>query len=98
MTFTTVPVQITGASYQSRSRPLSSQRTINWYQQASKQANYPFVLMPFPGLLLNSSDAGAARGFNRMGETLYQVKGESLYFIRNGRTGRQGAIPGTDNV
>jgi hypothetical protein len=96
MTFTTVPVQITGASYQSRSRPLSSQRTVNWYQQASKQANYSFVLMPFPGLLLNSSDPGADRGFNRMGETLYQVKGESLYFIRNGRTGRQGAIPGTD--
>jgi hypothetical protein len=96
MTFTTVPVQITGASYQSRSRPLSSQRTVNWYQQASKQANYPFVLMPFPGLLLNSSDPGADRGFNRMGETLYQVKGESLYFIRNGRTGRQGTIPGTD--
>jgi hypothetical protein len=97
MTFTTVPVQITGASYQSRSRPLSSQRTVNWYQQASNQAKEPFVLMPFPGLLFNAEDPGADRGFHRVGETLYQVKGEGLYFIgTNGSTGLQGAIPGTD--
>jgi hypothetical protein len=97
MTFTTVPVQITGASYQSRSRPLSSQRTVNWYQQASNQAKEPFVLMPFPGLLFNAEDPGADRGFHRIGETLYQVKGESLYFVgTNGSTGRQGEILGTD--
>jgi hypothetical protein len=97
MTFTTVPVQITGASYQSRSRPLSSQRTVNWYQQASKQAKEPFVLMPFPGLLFNAEDLGEDRGFHRKGEALYQVKGEGLYFIgANGRTGFQGTIPGTD--
>jgi hypothetical protein len=95
--FQTLPVQVTGASYQSRSRPLSSQRTVNWYQQASNQAKDPFVLMPFPGLLFNAEDPGEDRGFNRMGETLYQVKGESLYFVgTNGRTGLQGTILGTD--
>jgi hypothetical protein len=96
MTFTTVPLQITGASYQSRSRPLSSQRTVNWYQQASKQAKSPFVLMPFPGLLLNSTDAGIDRGFNRMGETLYQVKGQNLYRVSNGSATNLGIILGVD--
>jgi hypothetical protein len=96
MSFTTVPIQITGASYQSRSRPLSSQRTVNWYQQASKQAKSPFVLMPFPGLLFNSTAVGIDRGFNRMGESIYQVKGESLYLVNDGRAIKLGAIPGID--
>jgi hypothetical protein len=97
MTFTTVPVQITGASYQSRSRPLSSQGTVNWYQEASKQAKEPFVLMPFPGLLPLVNTSGADRGLHRMKETIYHVKGQTLSFVGiNGGTDIEGAIPGTD--
>ena len=97
MKFQTLPVQITGASYQSRSRPLSSQRTVNWYPQVSQQAKEPFVLMPFGGLLLNTVGAGIDRGFHRMAEILYQVKGTSLYEIsNNGVATLRGSIFGTD--
>jgi len=97
MKFQTLPVQITGASYQSRSRPLSSQRTVNWYPQVSQQAKEPFVLMPFGGLLINTVGEGIDRGFHRMAEILYQVKGTSLYEIsNNGVATLRGSIFGTD--
>ncbi len=97
MKFQTLPVQITGASYQSRSRPLSSQRTVNWRPQASQQAKEPFVLMPFGGLLPNTVGTGIDRGFHRMAEILYQVKGTSLYEIsNNGVATRRGTILGVD--
>jgi hypothetical protein len=83
MTFTTVPINITGPSYQSRSKPLSSQQTKNWYQQLTDSGKDQFVLLPFPGLKLSGSAGGALndRGFHRMGEILYQVKGSILYEI-----------------
>jgi hypothetical protein len=97
MRFQTVPVQITGASYQSRSRPLSSQRTVNWYPQASQQAKEPFVLLPFAGLLYKGTAAGADRGFARMSEILYQVKGTSLFEIsETGVHTLRGTVAGTD--
>ena len=96
MTFQTIPVNVTGPSYQSRSRPLSSQRTQNWYQQFSDQGKESYVLMPFPGLKLVGNAAGSDRGFHRMAEILYQVKGTSLYEISsNGTHTLRGAIPGT---
>lgn len=97
MTFQTVPVQVTGASYQSRSRPLSSQRTINWYPQASQQAKEPFVLMPFAGLKKIGESVGIDRGLHRMAEKLYQVKGQSLFEISStGVHTERGTINGTD--
>lgn len=83
MTFKTVEFPITGPSYQSRSKPLSSQRTINFYQQFSEQGKDQFVLMPFPGLLQQGSFSTelADRGMTRMKEVLYQVKGTTLYKI-----------------
>lgn len=97
MTFQTVPVQVTGASYQSRSRPLSSQRTINWYPQASQQTKEPFVLLPFAGLLNKGNAVGVDRGFHRMAEILYQVKGASLFEIsESGAHTLRGAINGAD--
>jgi len=97
MKFQKVPVQITGASYQSRSRPLSSQRTVNWYPQASKQPKEPFVLMPFAGLLKIGQVGGIDRGFHRMSEVLFQVKGASLYEINSfGLHTLRGTINGTD--
>ena len=82
MAFLTAPINVTGPSYQSRSKPLSSQQTKNWYQQYNENGKDPYVLMPFPGLCtINSTITGKDRGFHRMSEVLYQVKGEYLYEI-----------------
>jgi hypothetical protein len=84
MAFLTAPINVTGPSYQSRSKPLSSQQTKNWYQQYDENGKDPYVLMPFPGLCtINSTITGKDRGFHRMAEVLYQVKGEFLYEIDN---------------
>ena len=96
MPFQTIPVSITGPSYQSRSKPLSSQQTKNWYQQFNELGKDPYVLMPFPGLLLVGNATGSDRGFWRMNEILYQVKGASLYEIdRLGNHTLRGVIPGS---
>jgi hypothetical protein len=97
MAFTTVPLNTTGPSYQSRSKPLSSQQTKNWYQQFSESAKDKYVLMPFPGLLSLGNAAGKDRGFHRMAEVLYQVKGTSLYEIdKLGAHTLRGTIPSTE--
>ena len=98
MTFQTVPFNVAGSSYQSRSRPLSSQQTKNWYQQITEEGKEQFVLMPFPGLTsIGYVGFGCEdRGFWRMAETLYQVKGLNLYLIdAYGNHTDKGTIPGT---
>ena len=96
MAFQTVPVNTTGPSYQSRSKPLSSQVTQNWYQQFNEAGKDQYVLLPFPGLKLLGNETGADRGFHRMAEILYQVKGTSLYEIdKFGAHTLRGTIPGT---
>ncbi len=96
MAFQTIPVQVTGSSYQSRSRPLSSQLTQNFYQQLSDQGKEQYTLLPFPGLKLLGNAEGDDRGFHRMAEVLYQVKGTSLYEIdSSGNHTLRGTIPGT---
>ena len=95
MPFQTIPVSITGPSYQSRSKPLSSQQTKNWYQQFNESGKESYVLMPFPGLAVVGNAAGSDRGFWRMNEILYQVKGTSLYEIdRLGNHTLRGTRPG----
>jgi hypothetical protein len=97
MAFQTVPVNTTGPSYQSRSKPLSSQVTQNWYQQFSDQGKEQFVLLPFPGLKSINKTVGLDRGFHRMAEVLYQVKGGGLYSIdKLGEHTLLGVIPGDD--
>ncbi len=92
-------MNITGPSYQSRSKPLSSQVTQNWYQQYNESGKEKYTLLPFPGLKTLSSVAGEDRGFHRMAEILYQVKGGLLYSIdRFGTTMELGAIPGTSRA
>ena len=96
MPFQTIPVNVTGPSYQSRSRPLSSQVTQNWYQQFSDSGKETFVLLPFPGLKVLGNATGIDRGFHRMAEINYQVKGTSLYEIsKTGAHTLRGSIPGT---
>tara|TARA_R110000764_G_scaffold35303_3_gene78925 strand:+ start:3056 stop:4480 length:1425 start_codon:yes stop_codon:yes gene_type:complete len=96
MPFVTLPINVTGPSYQSRSKPLSSQQTKNWYQQYNENGKDPYVLMPFPGLCEVGAGTGADRGFHRMAEVLYQVKGGFLYEIdKLGVHTLRGAISGT---
>ena len=97
MTFQTLPVQVTGGSYQSQSKPLSSQQTVNFYPKATPLAKDQFVLFSFPGLKTLSTAAGKDRGFHRMAEVLYQVKGQKLYRIaKNGLHSELGTINGND--
>jgi hypothetical protein len=98
MPYAEVPLNITGPSYQSRSKPLSSQRTVNWYQQLSEGGKDNYVLMPFPGLkVFATSNPEADRGLWRMAEVLYQVKGNTLYRISNaGVYESLGEIPGKE--
>ena len=99
MRFQTVPVQITGASYQSRSRPLSSQRTVNWYPQASQQAKEPFVLLPFAGLLYKGTAAGADRGFERMaGTSLFEINEAGTHTLRGTVAGTDRCIMANDGI
>ena len=96
MPFQTIPMNITGPTYLSRSKPLSSQQTVNWYAQYSDQGKDPYVLLPFPGLKLKGNETGIDRGLHRMAEVLYQVKGTSLYEIdSSGAHTLRGTIPGT---
>jgi hypothetical protein len=97
MTFQTLPVQITGGSYLSQSKPLSSQQTINFYPKSTPLAKEKFVMFSFPGLKLSGTSAGIDRGFHRMSEELYQVKGQSLFRIaKDGAHTSLGAIAGVD--
>ena len=97
MTFQTLPVQVTGGSYQSQSRPLSSQQTVNFYPVATPLAKEKFVLFSFHGLKVIGSATGIDRGLHRMAETLYQVKGEKLFRIdKTGLHYDLGAITGSD--
>ncbi len=98
MPFNEVPLNITGPTYQSRSKPLSSQRTVNWYQQLSEGGKDDYVLMPFPGLkLFVEGGEELDRGLWRMAETLYQVKGNTLYRIDSQANSQSvGSIPGNE--
>ncbi len=96
MNFQTIPVQVAGPSYQSVSRPLSSQSTINWYPQSLPLAKENFVLMPFPGLKPFVTGTGIDRGFHRVGQFIYQVRGTRLIQFTRARLRDVGEIPGTD--
>lgn len=99
MAFQQVEIPITGPSYESRSKPLSAQQTVNWYQQANPNQKDQFVLMPFPGLLQVGSFSTPLtdRGQWRMRDTAYQVKGNALYeYDKFGNHSNRGAIPGTE--
>ncbi len=97
MTFQTIPVQITGGSYQSESKPLSSQQTVNFYPKSTPLAKDQFVLFSFPGLKTLGSATGIDRGLHRMAESLYQVKGQKLFRIdKDGAHTDLGVISGSD--
>ena len=58
-----VPINITGGSYTSRSRPLSAQVTKNFYPELQDEiANQDqYVILPYPGLTLFGTGTGVDR-------------------------------------
>ena len=65
MTFTTIPVQIAGPSYQNKSKPLSSQQTVNFYPELAQLGKDQFILSSFPGLRRLNVAATPATGKDR---------------------------------
>jgi len=91
-----IPLNITGGSYESRTRPLSSQRTLNWYPMVVEAGKDQFVLHSYPGLRLISQSGSTDRGMTVMAETLYRVSGTTLYSVNSaGVHTALGTISGT---
>lgn len=88
-----IPINVTGPSSESRSRVLSSQKTLNLYPEA---IGSDFILNSFPGLADFSTGNGPCRGAFEHLNTFYQVSGQNLYSIAtDGSRTNIGSIPGT---
>lgn len=93
-----VPINITGQTYKSRSRPLSSQVTQNWYGEIpeNQSVKSPYVLMPFPGMRAFGSAQGQDRGMHVHKGVLYKVTGQTLYNVSpSGVHDVLGTVPGS---
>tara|TARA_Y100000310_G_scaffold342527_1_gene446162 strand:- start:9908 stop:11299 length:1392 start_codon:yes stop_codon:yes gene_type:complete len=93
--FKNIPLNITGPSYQSRSRPLASQVTRNFFQQVNETGKSQYSLMPFPGLVIQDRAYGKDRGMYKRKDTTYRVSGNKLYRITNGVHEGLALMPGT---
>lgn len=94
-----IPLNITGPSYQDRSRPLTSQQTKMWYHQVVEEGKENYVLHSFPGLKLKGSVSGADRGMRNFGEVGHRIAGTSLYsFDSSGTHTLIGTIPGVNRM
>lgn len=94
-----IPLNITGPSYQDRSRPLSSQQTKNWYHQVVEEGKDNYVLHSFPGLKLVGAGLGADRGMRNFGEVGFRITGTNLYsFDPSGNHTLIGTVPGSDRM
>lgn len=94
-----IEVNLTGASYKSRSLPLSAQVTQNFYPELQQDpgARSPFVLHSFPGLKAFGATAVSAndRGMHVHKGVLYRVADTTLYSVSSaGIHVSLGTIPG----
>ena len=98
MPFQTIPFNVVGGTYQSRSRPLSSQRTVNLFVQVNEKGKDPSSMPSFPGQkAFSSTDDGLERHTHRMNEIAYRVVGEKLYKVNAlGIHVELGDIPGSE--
>lgn len=87
-----VPVTLVGGTYQSRSLPLSSQVTRNWYPEINPDAKTVISMMPTPGAKPFSVGVSGEleRGVHDFNGVLYKVSGTTLYEISS--TGTQTSI------
>ena len=93
-----VPLNITGGSYTSRSRPLSAQSTKNFYPELQEDpfVQDRYVLQPFPGLKLFGTGAGKDRGMLEHKTILYKISGTTFYSVASdGTHTSKGTIAGS---
>jgi hypothetical protein len=96
--FKTVPITVSGPSYQLRSRPLSSQSTINFYQEYSTAAKATVSLQSWAGqVLFGSAPSGTDRGQHVMSNVTYRIVGSDLFRVDSlGNHVDKGFVGGTD--
>lgn len=94
-----IPVNITGGSYEHRSRPLLKERTRNFWPQLlkTKKARSEYLLQSFYGLkLFKELSAAADRGMLVNQGNLYRVADTTLYQVSSDGTHTSlGTIPGS---
>lgn len=84
MPFQTVPFNVVGGTYESRSKPLSDQHTVNMYVQLNEKGKDPVSLQSFPGLLLKGEvNELVDRGTHNMNEEAYRVVDGVLYRVNS---------------
>lgn len=81
MSYNTLPFQVSGRSAPSRSRPLSSQESINIFPQLDPQGKDQVTMQSMAGVTLVSNIAGVARGQHVMAGIRYRVVGDRLYRV-----------------
>ncbi len=93
-----VPINITGGSYPSRSRPLSAQVSKNFYPELQDELSTQdqYVLQPYPGLKLFGTGTGLDRGMLEHKTILYKISGTTFYSVSStGTHTSKGTIAGT---
>lgn len=95
-----VPINITGGSYEHKSRPLTNQRTRNWWPQlqATDKGRSKYLLQSFYGLKTFKASAGTSdRGMLVNRGVLYKVTDTSLYTVNSvGAHTLLGTVPGSN--
>jgi hypothetical protein len=97
----TIKVPFATNSYQARSLPLSAQRLVNLFAEATPQdTGTQVVLYGTPGLTaFGSIGLGPIRGMAVMGTTLYAISGDHLYSVSSAGTGTDlGKIAGRERT
>lgn len=92
-----IPLKLTGGSYESRTKPLSSQRTLNMYPELVPDGNAPSALLCWPGDKLFSSGSSANRGIlSKVWKShVYLVNGTDLIKLSSSKVQSVvGSIPG----
>lgn len=96
------PLLFGNQSYQSASRPWSSQKLTNWFVEAAPntKTKSPLILLPRPGLVsFTTPGAGPIRGMIQFLGVLYVVSGDTLYEIDEGGSATsRGTITGVGYV
>jgi len=96
--FTSIPFNIVGGTYENRSKPVSTQRTVNMYQQVNPKVKTQVSLQSFPGQKLFKGVVGDVdRNTHNMAEVLYRVVDNTLYSVNTlGRHTSLGTVTGSN--
>jgi WD40 repeat protein len=92
----TVPLDIVGEAYPSRSKQLSKQTCVNLYPEINDGVRTPAALYCWPGLTSFAASPNEDRGLYVFNGELYQVAGQSLLKIASdGTVTTIGAVQGS---